>query len=98
MTDEKKGPAAEFSLGKHGDGCKLIVWKNGDNYSFQFKRSWKNKDGEWQEAKTYFSSHLPYIAELCRIGYNFVLKQMPQKSRDSDQPLAEVEVVDEMPF
>ena len=44
----------------------LIVWKNGDYYSFQIQKTYFNsREGEWKKADSVFANDLEDVIQVC---------------------------------
>ena len=77
---ENKAPVYEVRAGS----IKASVWENENetkdgkkykNYSVTPSRSYKDKDGNWKEAKGYNTSDIPKIVSCMNRAYEWIISQ-----------------------
>lgn len=69
---------------------KAAIWKNeGENgpmFNTTFSRTYRDKEGQWQETQSFRSSDLLGIAELGRSAHHRVNELKKEHYQDQDQP------------
>ena len=64
-------PVKKFKCGP----IEIAVWASDQGgYSFSLRKSYKDKAGQWQDAKTFYASDLPVIRDLLRAAFEYSLK------------------------
>ena len=80
MTEKQNKPVFEVRAGS----IKAAVWENENegkdgkkykNYSVTPARGYKDKDGEWKEAKGYNTSDVPKLISCMQRAYEWIISQ-----------------------
>ncbi|MFB6075966.1 MAG: hypothetical protein ABEK17_02380 [Candidatus Aenigmatarchaeota archaeon] len=67
MTDNK--PVKAWNLGN----VTVSVWNNDGRYSISIKRSYKDKDGKWQDSKSFFPQDISSLNALLEKAQEYIL-------------------------
>ena len=102
MSTKSKQTAKQRPVETIRDGAiKAAIWRNesenGVFHGVTFSRTYKNGEGDLQDTNSYSGTQLLRLARLAGKAYDRAAK-LTKEVRANDNPDAEVETDDEIPF